>query len=155
MTKCPGQNVWPKCHSGQSVIQPYVLKPRKKIQVFYQDVKRNYWNVCICFQTNNSALNFEVSNFYVFIQNSIKLVLPRSEGIYEMQIFFGCHNMCRHQKCDRSSSCVWMIFEKSLNSKFSYISFHDFFSFSRKKRLRNLQVIERPRAFFHSSFEQV
>ena len=39
---------------------------------------------------------FEVRHFYVIIQNSIKLVLPRSEGIYEMQIFFGCHNMCRH-----------------------------------------------------------
>ena len=55
--------------------------------MLYRDVNRKYWNVFV------SRRITQVRNFYAFIQNLIKLVLPRSEGIYEMQIFFGCHNI--------------------------------------------------------------
>ena len=100
-----------------------------------------------------TVINFEVRHFHVIIQNSIKLVLPRFEGIYEMQIFFGCHNMYHHLSKMRLND-FRKVFELQVFITHTYV-FTIFFRFRAKKSLRNLQVIERPREFFHSNFEQV
>ena len=72
---------------------------------------------------------FEVRHFYVIIQNSIKLVLPRSEGIYEMQIFFGCHNMYHHLSKMRLND-FRKVFELQV---FIHTFSQFFFVFARKK----------------------